>query len=75
MKFNCIVKVKHNYKKINAIPKRLPQMATDILKDVLENIRGYAIKLEKGHKEDGIIVEMIDMSTKEVKRKSLRRPI
>lgn len=75
MKFNCSVKVKHNYKKINAIYKRLPQMATDILKDVLENIRGYAIRLEKGHKEDGIIVEMIDMSTKEVKRKSLCRPI
>ncbi len=64
---SCDIKVKHNFKNINAITQKLPQTAKIITEDVLKNIRGYAIKMEKGHKEDGIIVEMIDMSTKEVK--------
>ena len=41
--------------------------AKEITEDVLNNIRGYAIRLEKGHNEEGILVEMVDMSTKEVK--------
>lgn len=65
--FNCNIKVKHNFKNIDAIIQRLPQTAKIITEDILKNIRGYAIRLEKSHKEDGIIVEMIDMSTKEVK--------
>lgn len=65
--FNCKFKVKHNFKNINAITQKLPQIARLISKDILDNIRGYAIRLEKGHKEEGIIVEMIDMSTKTVK--------
>ena len=66
--FNCNIKVKHNFKNIDAIIKKLPQTAKMATEDVLKNIRGYAIKLEKGHNEEGILVEMIDMSTKEVKR-------
>lgn len=65
--FNCNIKVKHNFKNIDAIVKKLPQTAKIITEDVLKNIRGYAIRLEKGHNEEGILVEMIDMSTKEVK--------
>lgn len=65
--FNCNIKVKHNFKNIKAITQRLPEVAKEITEDVLKNIQGYAIRLEKGHKEDGILVEMIDMSTKEVK--------
>ena len=42
--FNCNVKVKHNFKNIEAITKKLPQMAKEITEDVLNNIRGYAIK-------------------------------
>lgn len=64
---SCKIKVKHNFKNINAITQRLPQIAKDITEDVLKNIRGYAIRLEKGHNEGGILVEMVDMSTKEVK--------
>lgn len=66
--FSCNIKVKHNFKNINAITQRLPEVAKEITEDVLKNIRGYAIKLERGHNEDGILVEMINMSTKEVKR-------
>lgn len=65
--FNCNIKVKHNFKNIDTIMQRLPQTAKIITEDVLKNIQGYAIRLEKGHKEDGILVEMIDMSTKEIK--------
>ena len=65
--FNCNIKIKHNFKNINAIIKKLPQTVKIAAEDVLENIKGYAIRLEKGHTEDGIIVEMVDMSTKTVK--------
>lgn len=71
---SCNIKVKHNFKNINAIMQKLPQTAKIITEDVLKKIRGYAIKLEKGHKEDGILVEMIDMSTKEVKGKVYADP-
>lgn len=64
---SCNIKVKHNFKNINAITQKLPQIAKEITEDVLRNIRGYAIRLEKGHNEEGILVEMVDMSTKEVK--------
>ena len=67
MKISCNIKVKHNFKNINTIIQKLPQTATTITEDILNNIRSYAIKLEKGHNENGIIVEMIDMSTKEIK--------
>lgn len=73
IKFNCNIKVKHNFKNIDTIIQKLPQTAQMITEDVLKNIRGYAIRLEKGHKEEGILVEMIDMSTKEVKRSCLCR--
>lgn len=50
--FNCNIKVKHNFKNINAIVQKLPQTAKIITEDVLKNIRGYAIKLEKEHNEE-----------------------
>ena len=74
MKINCEVKAKHNYKRIESIIRNLPQFATKCVEDVLKNIQGYAIRLEKGHKEEGIIVEMVDTSNMKVKRQSIRRP-
>ena len=49
--FNCNIKVKHNFKNINAIMQKLPQTAKIITEDVLKNIQGYAIRLENGHNE------------------------
>ena len=72
--FDCKIKVKHNFKNIDAIIKKIPQVAKEITDDILNNIRGYAIRLEKGHNEEGILVEMIDMSTKEVKGKVYADP-
>ncbi len=45
--FNCNIKVKHNFKNIDTIIQKLPQTAKIITEDVLKNIRGYAIRLEK----------------------------
>ena len=67
IKFNCTYKVKHNFNKIEAIPKKLSQTISESVEEMLKNIRGYAIRLEKSHKEDGIIVEMIDMSANKTK--------
>lgn len=67
MKFDCKINVKHNFKNINAIVQRLPKVVNKFTEDILKNIRGYAIRLEKGHNEEGILIEMIDMSSKEVK--------
>lgn len=54
-------------KKINTIIKQLPQKVEDSIEDVLKNIRGYAIRLERGHNTDGILVEMVETSTMKVK--------
>lgn len=67
MNISCEIKVKHNYKNIESIIKSLPQIATESIEEVLKNIQGYAIRLEKGHKEEGIIVELIDVSNQKVK--------
>lgn len=67
IKLNCKVKVKHNFKKIDKITKELPKTIEQSVEDVLKNIQGYAVKLEKGHHEDGILMEMIDTSNMEIK--------
>lgn len=59
---SCKLKVKHNFKNIEKISSRLSQVTQESIEDVLKNIQGYAIKLEKGNHEDGILVEMIDSS-------------
>lgn len=64
---SCNIKVKNNFKNINAIIQKLLQTVKIATEDILKNIRGCAIRLEKGHNENGILVEMVDMSTKEVK--------
>lgn len=74
MKFDCKVKVKHNYKNINSIIQKLPETVNESIEEVLKNIRGYAIKFEKGHNEEGILVEMVNMSTKEVKGRVYAKP-
>lgn len=72
--FKCEIKVKYNYKKINNIIKELPKLATEITEDILKNIQGYAIRLERGHNQEGILLEMIETSTMTVKRKGICRP-
>lgn len=54
-------------KNINKIIKELPQNVEKSVEDILKNIQGYAIKLEKGHNSEGILVEMIETSTMQTK--------
>ncbi len=66
IKISAKVKIKHNYKKIQKISSSLAKNLPDITKEVMNNIRGYAIRLEKGHNEEGILVELVDTETNRV---------
>ncbi len=62
--FKCEIKgLDKLEKKLNRIIKELPKKVEESIGDILKNIQGYAIKLEKGHKEDGILVELIETSS------------
>ena len=61
------VKVKHNYKNIQKISEGLSKRLPDALEDVLKNMKGYAVRLEKGHNEEGILYELVDTSNNEIK--------
>lgn len=67
MKLNCQIKVKHNYKNIEAIINKLPTVAQESVEEIIKNIRGYAIRLENGHNSEGILCELIEGSTGVVK--------
>lgn len=47
MKIECQIKAKHNFKKLNAIINKLPQAIQESIEDIMKNIQGYAIRLEK----------------------------
>ncbi len=72
--FNCKFKVKHNFKNISAIAQKLPQMAKEITEDVLNNIKGYAIRLENGQNEKRYLSRNDRYVHKRSKRKGLCRP-
>ena len=65
IKFNCDVKVKHNFKKIDKIIKELPNTIKESVEDVLKNIQGYAVRL-LGTDNDGIVCELVKTESKEV---------
>lgn len=71
---NCSIKVKHNLKNIKAVSNKLPQIAKEITEDVIKNIRGYAIRFEKGHNEEGILCELVDTSNMEAKGRIYASP-
>ncbi len=56
--FNCNIKVKHNFKNIDAIIQKLSQFSKESVEEVLKNVRGYAIKLERGHNEERYIMRI-----------------
>jgi hypothetical protein len=74
IRFSAKIKVKHNYKKFDKIIENLPKMLPEVTENVLKSIRGCAIKLEKGHNEEGILVKMIECSTGQVKGKVYADP-
>lgn len=52
------LKPKYNFKRIDALINKLKDSIG--IEEVLKNMRGYAIRLERGHNEEGILVEMVD---------------
>ncbi|MDO4282349.1 MAG: hypothetical protein Q4D02_01820 [Clostridia bacterium] len=74
MALRCKIKVKHNYKGIESICDNLPKVVEQGVEEILKNIQGYAIRLEKGHNTTGILVEMIETSTGKVKGKVYADP-
>lgn len=72
--FGCKIKVKHNLKYIKNIIQNFPKIAEQSVEEVLKNIRTQAIKLEKGHNEEGILCELIDTSNMEVKGRIYATP-
>ena len=54
-------------KKINTIIKKLPQTTEQSVEEILKKMRICAIRLEKGHHDDGILAELVDVSNNEVR--------
>lgn len=74
VKINCRVKAKHNYKRIEQLQKKLPDIINESIEKVVKNIQGCAIKLEKGNNKEGILIELIEGSTGKVKRRVYADP-
>lgn len=53
-------------KKLNELCRRLPETIKLSIEDIAKNIQGYAIRLEKGQNDEGILCEMINISKNEV---------
>lgn len=66
--FNIKIKGINDLKrKISAIEKTLPKTIENSVEDILRQIRTTAIRLERGHHEEGILCELIDVSKNIVK--------
>ena len=74
IKLKCKIKVKHNFKNLTQIEKKLPQTIADGIEDILKNIRAEAIRLENGHNCEGIIVDKVDLSTGKIKSRVYADP-
>lgn len=75
IKIKCEIKGLDNLeKKVNKIITELPKKVEESIEDILKNIQGYAIKLEKGHNEEGILVEMVETSTMKTRGRIYAEP-
>lgn len=54
-------------KKINTIAKNIPKIVQESVEDILKETRICAIRLEKGHNEEGIKCELVDVANNKVK--------
>lgn len=67
IKIKCKIKPKYNFKRFNQIEKKLPQAIVTGIEEVLKTLQTEAIRIEKGHNKEGIIVDRIDLSTGKIK--------
>lgn len=65
--FQTKIKVKHNYKKIEVLSDKIIIYLKDGIEKVLKNIQNYAINLDEGHNSQGILIEIMDISTGKIK--------
>ena len=62
--FKCEIKGLNKLeKKLSKIAKELPKKVEESVEDILKNVQGC----ERGHNENGILVEMVETSTMKVK--------
>ena len=54
-------------KKLDTIIKKMPQTIEKSVEEILKDMRVSAIRLEKGHHEDGILAELVDVANNKVK--------
>lgn len=74
IKLKCKIKARHNFKRFNQIEKKLPQAIATGIEEVLKNLQTEAIKLEKGHNQEGIIIDRVDLSTGTIKSRVYADP-
>lgn len=68
MKITCKVKgLNRLEKKINTIVKKLPKAVEQSIEEILKETRACAIRLEKGHREEGILCELVDVANNIIK--------
>lgn len=68
IKINCKVKgLKNLDKKLNTIVNKLPQAIEKSVEEIMKDMRISAIRLEKGHHDDGILCELVDVANNKIK--------
>lgn len=68
VKIKCKVNgIKRLDKKLNAIVNKLSNIIEKSIEEVIKDTCQYAISLRRGNKTDGILFEMVDTNTKQVK--------
>ena len=73
-KIKCKIKTKHDFKRFAQIEKKLPQAIKTGIEEVLKNLQTEAIRIEKGHNQEGIIVDRVDLSTGNIKGRVYAEP-
>lgn len=63
VRLKCEIKSRNLKKNVDNIIKLLPKTKEIAVENILKNIQGCSIKLERGHNEKGISVELIENST------------
>lgn len=74
IKITCKIKAKHNFKRFDLLEKKLPQAVETGIEEVLKNLQAEAIRLEKGHNQEGIIIDRVDLNTKKIKSRIYADP-
>lgn len=68
MRFDVKIKgINKLEKKIGSIAKQLPETVNKSIEEIVRDTCQYAIRLRRGNKSDGILFEMVNTDTKQIK--------